>query len=55
MKKKFDCVKFQRKVREELSKKFDSNRSAFLTELREKYGHLRKHKSDAKTTVSVRP
>ncbi|MCK4728996.1 MAG: hypothetical protein KAT27_08745 [Desulfobacterales bacterium] len=42
MKKKFDAVKFQRKVREELSKKYSSNREAFLRELREKYGNLQK-------------
>lgn len=40
MKKKFDAVKFQRKVREELGKKYNSNRKAFLRELREKYGCL---------------
>ncbi len=42
--KKFDTVKFQRKVREELSKKYTSNREGFLRELREKYGHLRKQR-----------
>jgi hypothetical protein len=42
MKKKFDAVEFQRKVREELSKNYSSNRDAFLLELKEKYGHLRK-------------
>lgn len=45
MKKKFDAVKFQRKVREELSKKYTSNRDVFLRELKEKYGHLRKRKT----------
>jgi len=44
MKKKFDAVKFQRKVREELSKKYSTNRDAFLRELREKYGHLKRGK-----------
>lgn len=44
MKKKFDAVKFQRKVRKELSKKYSSNREAFLRKLKEKYGNLRKHK-----------
>jgi len=48
MKKKFDAVKFQRKVREELSIKYSSDRKAFLRELREKYGHLRKQKSSAR-------
>jgi len=38
MKKKFDAVKFQRKVREELSKKYNVDREAFLRELKEKYG-----------------
>ena len=45
MKKRFDAVKFQRKVREELSNKYSSDRETFLRELREKYGHLRKQKS----------
>ncbi len=44
MKKRFDAVKFQRKVREELSEKYLSNREIFLHELKEKYGHLRKKK-----------
>jgi ribosomal protein L29 len=44
MKKEFDAVKFQREVREELSKKYSSNREAFLRELKEKYGNLRKRK-----------
>jgi hypothetical protein len=42
MKKKFDAVEFQRKVREELSKEYSSNREAFLRELKEKYGYLQK-------------
>lgn len=44
MRKKFDAVKFQRKVREELGKKYSTNRDAFLRELNEKYGHLQKKK-----------
>jgi hypothetical protein len=44
MKKKFDAVKFQRKVREELSKKYNVDREAFLRELKEKYGNLQKKK-----------
>ncbi len=44
MKKKFDAVKLQRKVREELSERYLSNREAFLRELREKYGSLQKQK-----------
>jgi hypothetical protein len=37
MKKKFDSVKFQRDAREKLSKEYNSDRDAFLRELREKY------------------
>lgn len=47
MKKKFDAVKFQRDVREELSKKYNNNREKFLRELREKYGRLIKQKEKA--------
>ena len=47
MKKKFDAVKFQRKVREEMSRKYSADRKAFLRELREKYSHLQKQKSSA--------
>ena len=43
-KKKFDAVQFQRKVREELSEKYGSNREQFLRELKEEYGYLRKQK-----------
>ncbi len=42
MEKKFDAVKFQRKVREELSKKYNANREKFLRELEEKYGQMSK-------------
>ncbi|MEJ2067709.1 MAG: hypothetical protein P8Y09_07135 [Deltaproteobacteria bacterium] len=38
MKKTFDAVNFQRKVRAELSKQYVKNREAFLKELAEKYG-----------------
>ena len=48
MKKKFDAVKFQREVREELSEKYNSNREEFLCELNEKYGHLQKGKVSTK-------
>jgi len=44
MRKKFDAAKFQRKVREELGKKYSTHRVAFLREPKEKYGHLRKQK-----------
>ena len=46
MKKTFDAVKFQRKIREELSEKYSSNREAFLRELKEKYGDLQKQMAD---------
>ena len=44
MKKKFDAVKFQRKVRKELSEKYISNRKAFFRELKKKYGDLQEKK-----------
>jgi len=44
MKKTFDAVNFQRKVRAELSKQYLENREAFLKELTEKYGTLKKAK-----------
>ena len=44
MKKEFDAVEFQRKVRKELSKKYSSDRETLLRELKEKYGNLRKQK-----------
>ena len=46
MKRKFDAVKFQREVREELSEKYNFNREEFLCELNEKYGHLQKGKNN---------
>ncbi len=49
MKKKFDAVDFQRRVREDLSKKYTSNREAFLRELKEKYGKLRRQKDNIPT------
>ena len=45
MKKKFDAVKFQRKVREKLGEKYSTNPKAFLRELEEKYGYLRIQKT----------
>ncbi len=45
MREKFDAVKFQRKIREELSKKYAADREAFLKELKTKYGSLKKRKS----------
>ena len=48
MKKKFDAVNYQRKVREELCKKYSSDRESFLRELKEKYGHLKNKTIEAK-------
>jgi len=45
MKKKFDAVNFQRKVRAELGKQYLENREAFLKELTGKYSKLKKSKS----------
>jgi len=50
MKKKFDAVNFQRKAREELGKKYLSNRKGFLQELKESYGYLQKPKRKALST-----
>ncbi len=44
MKKRFDAVKFQRRAREEMSKRYISNREQFLRDLEEKYGHLSRKK-----------
>ncbi len=44
MKEKFDAVKFQRMVREELSRKYILDSESFFRELEEKYGYLRKTK-----------
>ena len=53
MKKTFDAVNFQRKVRAELSKQYVKNREAFLKELAEKYGASRKAKGQH--TVKATP
>jgi hypothetical protein len=45
MKKTFDAVSFQRKARAELSRAYLANREAFLEELKNKYGKLRKSRS----------
>jgi hypothetical protein len=45
MEKKFDAVKFQRKIREELSEKYNIDRETFLKELKEKYSFLKKRRS----------
>lgn len=47
MKKKFNAVKFQREMREKLSKEYSLNREAFLRDIKEKYGKLRKKKDAA--------
>ncbi|MBN2207777.1 MAG: hypothetical protein JW759_00545 [Candidatus Coatesbacteria bacterium] len=47
MKKKFDAVEFQRKVREELSREYCADPKAFLRKLKEEYGHLQKRKRGA--------
>ena len=52
MRKKFDAVKFQRKIREELSNKYNTDREAFLNELKVKYGILKKGRS-ARTSVNT--
>lgn len=44
MKKKFDAVEFQRKVREKLSKSYLSNPQKFLRELKQKGDRLQKQK-----------
>ncbi|KAF5417114.1 MAG: hypothetical protein C5S48_01050 [Candidatus Methanogaster sp.] len=46
MKKKFDAVEFQRKIRKELGEKYLSDREGFLYELEEKYGVFQKQKVD---------
>ncbi len=44
MKKKFDCIAFQRKAREELSRQYNADKDKFIRKLKEKYRHLRKKK-----------
>jgi hypothetical protein len=53
MKKTFDAVNFQRKIRAELSNQYLENREAFLTELKEKYGKLKK--SGGRHTHQITP
>lgn len=45
MKKTFDAVNFQRKVRAELSKQYLEDREAFLRGLKEKYGKAKKYRA----------
>ena len=47
MKKRFDAVEFQRKAREELSKRYCADPEAFVRELQEKYGRPREPKQSA--------
>ena len=56
MKKTFDAVNFQRKVRAELSKQYLENREVFLKELAGKYGILKKSEDQhtAKATPAPR-
>ena len=49
MKKRFDAVEFQRKVREELSKEYWADPKAFVRQLQERYGHLQKQNRGANT------
>jgi hypothetical protein len=44
MKKRLDTVAFQRKVREDLGKKYATDRKAFLRELEQRYRHLKRGK-----------
>jgi len=44
MKKRFDAVNFQRKIRAELSKQYLENREAFIKVITKKYGKLKKSK-----------
>jgi hypothetical protein len=52
MKKAFDAVNFQRKIRAELSKQYLENREGFLKELTEKYRKLKKSKG--RRTLPIR-
>lgn len=49
MRKKFDAVGFQRKVREELSRKYLENRASFLKELKGKH-YLTKDRKSTRTS-----
>ncbi len=44
MKKRFDCVAFQRKIRNELSREYLANKEKFQKKLNEKYQHLHRSK-----------
>ena len=49
MEKKFDAVKFQRRVREELSKEYSATPDVFAHELQEKYRYLQKQKIEKRS------
>jgi hypothetical protein len=54
MKKKFDAVEFQRRVREKLSKEFNSNPEAFMRGLKETHrAWKKKSKAAAKKRRSA--
>jgi hypothetical protein len=53
MKRTFDAVNFQRKVRAELSKQYLENREAFLKELMGKYGKLKKSRGRHTHQITV--
>lgn len=46
MEKKFDSVKLMREIRRKLAEKYLNSRDEELTELKEKFGHLKKEKVD---------
>ena len=47
MKKTFDAVRFQRKVREKLGREYAADRRAFLRDLSAKYGRPKKQEAVA--------
>jgi len=53
LKKRFNAVEFQRKVRLVLSEKYNSNREEFLNELKRKYDELPKHKTRSHTKKTL--
>lgn len=55
MKKRFDAVKFQRKIRLELSKKYIADPEAFFRELKEKYGNFQKRKDVCTSSADAVP
>ena len=47
MKKRFDCVSFQRKVRDEIGKKLLKNPKSFTKALHDRFAYLRRTKTTA--------